>query len=183
MKILKSLSTALAKIELKIAGILVAIMTFLIVLNVVTRAANMALFWVDEAAIYTMVWTVFLGAAVLMQKRQAVSVTLLKDFASVKFKQAFDFIYDGSIFIFSLLLLYFCWSWYRPDVLISVGFDVQEFSMATMNFIYQDITNTLRIPKYLVWLIIPYFALSCFVHSLANILTNDKENIANKEAQ
>ena len=183
MKTLKSLSTALAKIELKIAGALVAVMTFLIVLNVVTRAANMALFWIDEAAIYTMIWAVFLGAAVLLHRREAVSVTLLKDVASHKFKKTFDVIYDGSILIFSLLLLYFCWSWYRPDVLISVDFDFQEFSMATMNFIYQDITNTLRIPKYLVWLIIPYFALSCFIHSLANILTINTKNNANNEAQ
>lgn len=183
MKFLKCLSSILAKLELRIAGILVAIVTALIVINVFTRAANMAIFWIDEAAIFIMVWAVFLGSAVLMQKRQAVAVTLLKDFSSNKLKRLFEVTYDWSILIFSLSLLYFCWVWYRPDALIAVGFDIQEFSMETMNFIYQDTTNTLGIPKYLVWLIIPYFAFSCFIHSLANILTTPRGNYANNEVQ
>lgn len=176
MKFLTSLSSTMAKVELKTAGILVAVITILIVLNVVTRAANMAIFWIDEAAIFTMVWTVFLGTAVLMQRRQSVAVTLFRDFAPPKFKCIFEIAYDWSILIFSLLLLYFCWIWYRPDALIALGFNTQEFSMSTMNFIYQDTTNTLGIPKYLVWLIIPYFAFSCFIHSLANIITNPLGN-------
>lgn len=113
-----------------------------------------------------------------MQRRQAVAVTLLRDFSPPKLKPLFEIAYDWSILIFSLFLLYFCWLWYRPDVLIAVGFNTQEFSMATMNFIYQDTTNTLGISKYLVWLIIPYFAVSCFIHSLANILSTPLGNYA-----
>lgn len=183
MKFLRSLSLTLAKIELKIAGILVAVMTTLIIINVFTRAANMALFWIDEAAIFTMIWTVFLGAAVLMQKREAVAVTLFRDFAPQRLKRIFEIAYDWSILIFSLFLLYFCWVWFRPDVLFSLGFDTQEFSMATMNFIYQDTTNTLQIPKYLVWLIIPYFGVSCFIHSLANIITTPLGNYVNTHTE
>ncbi|SUA68522.1 TRAP transporter small permease [Oligella urethralis] len=183
MKFLKCLSSILAKAELRIAGILVAIVTALIVINVFTRAANMAIFWIDEAAIFFMVWAVFLGTAVLMQKRQAIAVTIVKDFTSDKVKRYFEVAYDWSILIFSLFLLYFCWIWYRPDVLIETGFNLQEFSMQTMNFIYQDTTNTLGIPKYLVWLIIPYFGFSCFIHSLANILTTPCGNYAKREAQ
>ncbi len=169
---LKKLSNYLASFELAFAGFLVALMTILIVINVVTRALNHALFWVDEAAIFVMVWAVFLGSIVLMKRRQMVAVTLIKDWLPPSLKQLYGVIYDLSILVFAILLLVFSWIWYQPYDLWLHNFDVMEFSASSMNFIYQEISNTLRWPKYVVWWIIPYMGLSCLFHSAVNLLND-----------
>ena len=55
------LSAGLARVELWCAAFLAVCITVLILLNVVTRTAGNALFWVDELAIYAMVWMTFSG--------------------------------------------------------------------------------------------------------------------------
>ena len=47
----------------KLVGALVAATVALILLNVVTRSVQFALFWVDELAVYCMIWAFMFGAA------------------------------------------------------------------------------------------------------------------------
>ena len=60
---LERISAFWARIEITLAALLAAGVTLLILLNVVTRNIGAALFWVDELAIYAMVWMTFLGAS------------------------------------------------------------------------------------------------------------------------
>jgi hypothetical protein len=59
-----------ARIELSAAAILAAAITLLILLNVVTRAFGQAIYWVDEAAIYTMAWMTFLAGSAAVHLRK-----------------------------------------------------------------------------------------------------------------
>jgi TRAP-type C4-dicarboxylate transport system permease small subunit len=70
-----------ARIELFAAALLAAAITLLILLNVVTRAFGRAIYWVDEAAIYTMAWMTFLAGSAAVHYGNAVAVTLLEDVA------------------------------------------------------------------------------------------------------
>ena len=62
MTILSTLSRLVAVLEVTVASVLTVATTGLIILNIVTRTSGNALYWVDEAAISTMVWASFLGA-------------------------------------------------------------------------------------------------------------------------
>lgn len=55
-----------AKLEIWCSAFLALTVTLLILLNVVTRYLGAALFWVDELAIYAMVWMTFFGASAAM---------------------------------------------------------------------------------------------------------------------
>lgn len=173
---LNKFSLLLASFERIGAVACAAAITLLILLNVVTRALNHALFWVDELAIYAMVWMLFFSIALLLKKRQLVAVTFLSDFSPPLIKKLLAIAVDYITLIFSVFLLYFAWDWFKPLDLASVGFDYNEFSAKTMNFIYQEKSNTLNINKFWVWLIIPYFSISVFVHALTNILYKNKGN-------
>lgn len=170
---LRAISNTLTTFERYGAIFCVALVTILIGLNVVTRALNQALFWVDEIAIYAMVWMLFLTTAFLLKRRQAVAVTIVVDLAPTAVNKVINKIVDVVVLLFSILLIVFSFYWYQPFDLFLAGFDFDKFSSNTFNFIYTERGNTIPINKFWIWIIMPYFALSVFIHSLVNLLYSD----------
>ncbi|MFA5597767.1 MAG: TRAP transporter small permease [Pusillimonas sp.] len=171
---LKQLSDRLGRVERFMAGFCAVLITALIVFNVITRAMNQAVFWVDEIAIFVMVWMVFFAMAVLLKERKAVAVTVLVDMLPSGMRRGVGVFIDLVVLLFGVLLLVFSWQWYAPLDLINAGFDFSQFSAKTMNFMYQDRANTLALQKYWVWLIVPWFALSVCLHTLVNLLDDPR---------
>ncbi len=165
------LSAAWARIELWCAAALAVCVTVLILLNVVTRTAGAALFWVDELAIYAMVWMTFLGASAALHHRNSVSITLLADLVPSPFKPVIRKAVDIVVFIFSAAMLWFCWRWFLPLDIARAGFDAAAFQGSTFNFIYAEPTSTLGLPKFLFWLVMWLFALGATLHSTMHLLT------------
>lgn len=167
---LNKISAAWARVEMGAAALLAVAVTLLILLNVVTRSMNNALFWVDEAAIYTMVWMTFLGASAAIQSRQQVAITILTDALPHGARRVAGKLVDAAIFAFAVAMLYFCWRWYLPLDIARAGFEAMAFQGATFNFIYAEPTSTIGIPKWIIWLVMPLFSLGVFLHSLAHLL-------------
>ena len=171
---LKQLSDRLSRVERFLAGFCAVLITALIVFNVITRAMNQAVFWVDEIAIFVMVWMVFFSMAVLLKERKAVAVTVLVDMLPPGMRRGVGVFIDLVVLLFGVLLLVFSWQWYAPLDLINAGFDFGQFSAKTMNFMYQDRANTLALQKYWVWFIVPWFALSVCLHTLVNLINDPR---------
>jgi len=168
--VLSTLSRRLAGIEAAAAGLLAAAVAGLILLNVATRTAGAALFWVDELAIYAMVWMAFLGMSITIQRRSGVSVTILTDALPPRLHRSVALLIDAIIFAFSLFLLWLCWRWYDPVTLASFSYSVDAFVGETFNFIYREPTQTIGVAKYWIWLIVPLTAAAMTIHALANLL-------------
>ncbi len=151
------------------AALLAVCVTLLILLNVVTRTAGHALFWVDELAIYAMVWMAFLGASAALHHRSAVAITLLSDAAAPSLRLLIRKLVDIIVFLFALAMLWFCWRWFLPLDIARAGFDVTVFQGNTFNFIYAEPTSTLGVPKYLFWLVMWLFALGATLHSTMHL--------------
>ncbi|MDA7965308.1 TRAP transporter small permease subunit [Ruegeria sp.] len=164
-------SAAWARMELLAAAVLAVCVTLLILLNVVTRNIGQALFWVDELAIYAMIWMTFLGASAALHHRSSVSITLLSDVVRPAARRVIRKTVDATVFAFSLAMLWFCWRWFLPLDLAQTGFDVVAFQGSTFNFIYAEPTLTLGVPKYLFWLVMWLFALGATLHSATHLLS------------
>ena len=164
------LSAAWARVELWCAAVLAISVTALVLLNVVTRTAGSALFWVDELAIYAMIWMTFLGASAALHHRNAVAVTLLPDAMPRLAKAVILKSVDVVVFAFALAMLWFCWRWFLPLELVDAGFDTKAFQSQTFNFIYAEPTSTLGYPKYLFWSVMWLFALGAVLHSTMHLL-------------
>jgi TRAP-type C4-dicarboxylate transport system permease small subunit len=160
-----------ARVELTAAAILAAAISVLILLNVVTRSIGMAIFWVDELAIYVMVWMTFLAASAAVHYCDSVAVTLVRDKLSEKYSILLAKFVDVIVFAFALALIGFCWRWFMPFDLMRAGFDTQAFQGETFNFIYSETTRTLPFAKFWVWLVMWLFAGGMTLHSLNNLLT------------
>ena len=159
---------------------LAAAITLLILLNIITRANHVALFWVDELAIYAMVWMALVGASAMVRERAGIAANLVVNGLGEAAGRVCRRAVDGLIFGFSISLILLCWRWYDLPGLIAAGFDLQRFSAQTFNFIYEEPTTTLGIPKYLVWLVVPLISVTFTLHSTANLLENYKSTGANE---
>jgi TRAP-type C4-dicarboxylate transport system permease small subunit len=171
---LYQISATGARVELWCAAVLAVAVTLLVLLNVVTRTAGHALFWVDELAIYAMAWMTFLGASAALHHRSSVAITLLPDAVSPTTKTVIKKTVDVVVFAFALALLWFCWRWFMPLEFVRAGFDVARFQGKTFNFIYAEPTSTLGLPKYLFWMVMWLFALGATLHSTMHLFTTSK---------
>lgn len=164
------ISAAWARVELFFASTLAVTVTLLVLLNVVTRTAGNALYWVDELAIYAMAWMTFLGASAALHYRTSVAITLLPDAVSAGARALINKTVDIVVFAFAVSILIFCWRWFMPLELARSGFDVMAFQGKTFNFIYAEPTSTLGIPKYIVWSVMWLFAFGATLHSTMHLL-------------
>ena len=167
---LQSLSSGWAKLELYCAGLCAGLVTALILLNVVTRTADVAIFWVDEAAIYSMIWMTMFAASAAFHYRNAVSVTIVRDALPEKAARLLNIVVDCVAVLFAIAMCYFCLRWFDPVGLIRSGFDTQLFQSTTFNFIYAEPTTTLGIRKIWVWLVMAVFTFGILLHSISNLV-------------
>ncbi|TCT06053.1 TRAP transporter small permease [Aquabacter spiritensis] len=164
------LSEGLLKAEkIAVAGFLM-LLTGLILLNVATRYTGMPLYWVDEAAIYAVVWLTFVGASAMTRLRLDFSVTLLTERLSPAMARRAKVVSTLLLIAFGLALAAMCWLWMDPVGIAAAGFDAREHAGQTFNFLYTEVTQTLRWPTWLISLVMPLFAVSLVIHGLANLL-------------
>ena len=153
-----------------LAAAFAVLVTLLILLNVVTRAFNVAIYWVDEAAIYAMVWMTFLAASAALHSGHSVAVTILRDLLPLRYRGWMAKFVDVTVFLFAAAMAWLCWRWFLPIDLARAGFDFAAFQAETFNFVYAEPTTTLGIRKFWVWLVMPLFAFGTVLHGLNNLL-------------
>ncbi|MEM1364479.1 MAG: TRAP transporter small permease subunit [Pseudomonadota bacterium] len=156
------------------AALLAFAVTCLILLNVVTRTLGMALFWVDELAIYAMVWMTFLGASAAIHFGHSISITILTDGLPRRLAKIAQRCVDIIVLMFCAAMVWFCWVWFLPLEIFRAGFDAEMFQGETFNFIYAEPTTTLGIRKWWVWLVMWLFSIGATLHAIANLARPDR---------
>ena len=165
------LSRFWARVEIALSASLVAIITALVLMNVVARSMNQAVYWVDELTIYALVWMTFLCASAAVHYSQSVAITFIKDMVPEKAARLMGRLVDVAVFIFALAMVYLCFRWFMPVELMKAGFDIDVFQSASFNFIYNEPTTTLGIKKAWVWSVIWLFSFGVLLHSTCNLFT------------
>ncbi len=163
-------SDALLRLERWLLTFLMSLLTALVLLNVVTRYGGMPLYWVDEAAVYTVVWLTFIGASAMTRLRLDFAVTMVTEKLGPRKAQIAKVIATSGVLIFALALLAMCWIWMDPIGIASKGFDAREYAGESFNFLYTEHTQTLEWPVWVLQLIMPIFAVCMSLHALANLL-------------
>ena len=156
------------------------LLTALILLNVVTRYTGVPLYWVDESAIYSVVFLTFIGASAMTRLRLDFAVTMLSERLSPRGARLSKIAASAIVLLFSVALLWMCILWLDPVGIARAGFNARDFAGETFNFIYTERTQTLNWPVWILYLIMPIFSVSMIVHSAANLL-EDMELVARAE--
>jgi len=164
------LSEGLLRVERHAVALLMMLLSGAILLNVATRYLGMPIYWIDEFAVYCMVWLTFFGASAMTRLRLDFAVTMMTERLSQRMRDLCRVLATGMVMVFSLALVAMCWIWLDPVGIASAGFDARAFSGSTFNFVYTERTQTLNWPTWVLYLILPIFALSVTIHGLANLL-------------
>lgn len=165
-----ALSNRMLRAERHLLMVLMAALVLLILLNVATRYSGMPLYWVDEAAVYTVVWLTFIGASVTTRLRMDFAVGMLTDHLDPRSARIAKTLATSCVLLFGLALLAMCWVWLDPVGIAQFGFDAKEYAAQSFNFVYTERTQTLNWPTWVLQLILPIFAATFSVHALANLL-------------
>jgi TRAP-type C4-dicarboxylate transport system permease small subunit len=163
-------STAILKVERLALMVLMGGLMTLILLNVVTRYSGAPIYWVDEAAVFTVVWLCFVGASAMTRLRLDFAVTLLTDALGERAARRVKALATGTVFLFGCAMLAMCWLWMDPVGIISYGFDARNYAADSFNFLYTERTQTLNWPTWIVQLILPIFGLTFTLHAMANLV-------------
>jgi TRAP-type C4-dicarboxylate transport system permease small subunit len=170
LRLVMWLSAKLLTVErFAVAGFMF-LLTGLILLNVVTRYSGVSLYWVDESAIYSVVFLTFIGASAMTRLRLDFAVTMLTERFSARGVRIAKVMATSVVLLFGVALLWLCVLWLDPLGMAGAGFDARALAAKTFNFIYTERTQTLNWPVWALYLIMPTFALSMVVHSAANLL-------------
>ncbi|CAN5549171.1 TRAP transporter small permease [soil metagenome] len=167
--IIKTSSGLLAVERLALMG-LMYLLTALILINVVTRYSRLPLYWIDESAVYSVVWLTFIGASAMTRLRLDFAVTMLTEHLSARNRKIAKVISTGLVVVFGVGLIATCLLWMDPIGLARAGFDARKFAGETFNFLYTERTQTLNWPTWVVYLTLPVFAVSITIHGIANLL-------------
>jgi len=165
-----ALSTAVLRTERAALTVLMGLLVLLILLNVVTRYSGTPIYWVDEAAVFTMVWLTFVGASVMTRLRMDFAVGLVSDQLPLGGAKVLKVIATLGVLVFALALVWMCWVWMDPRGIAAAGFNAKDYAEASFNFIYTERTQTLEWPTWVLQLILPIFSLTLTVHAFANLL-------------
>lgn len=170
MRFVMWLSARLLAAERAAVAALMFLLTGLILLNVVTRYSGVALYWVDESAVYSVVFLTFIGASAMTRLRLDFAVAMLTERLPPRGVRVAKVTATAIVLLFGLTLLWLCVLWLDPVGMARAGFDARELAARTFNFIYTERTQTLNWPVWVLYLIMPVFALSMTIHSAANLL-------------
>jgi TRAP-type C4-dicarboxylate transport system permease small subunit len=164
-----AVSGRLLRVEHRAIQGLMFLLSALILLNVVTRYSGYPIYWIDESAVYSVVWLTFIGASAMTRMRLDFAVTMLTERFSERGAAIFRVIATLGVVLFGISLGVMCWLWLDPVGIAQAGFDAKEFAAGSFNFIYTERTQTLNWPTWVIYLIMPIFALSMTLHALANL--------------
>src|SRR5437870_11867885 len=84
--IVRASSLLLAFERIALMG-LMYLLTALILVNVVTRYSHFPIYWIDESAVYCVVWLTFIGASAITRLRLDLVVTLTTERPSARNQQ------------------------------------------------------------------------------------------------
>ncbi len=164
--ILQALSRRVARLESMLAILLMLLMVVLLLSGTVARAAGHPLIRSDEAAMLTMVWTAFIGASLGVREGSHMAIRLLPDQLGA---QAALWVTRAGAALTAIFLIAFAlmlWNWFDLPGLIATG-GATALARETFNFIYSEPTQTLGLPKFLFWLVMPFSTLAALLHLAA----------------
>ena len=163
-------SSAVLRLERLLILALMALLMLLILVNVVTRYTGMPIYWIDEAAVYSVVWLTFVGGSAMTRLRMDFAVTLLTDKLGAGAARAFKLTAGAGVLVFGIAMLWMCWIWMDPVGIARAGFDAKEFAASSFNFLYTERTQTLNWPTWALQTILPLFAFTLSLHAAANLV-------------
>jgi TRAP-type transport system small permease protein len=146
---------ALEKIQMTIGAIFLLIFFAAIMVQIVTRHLGISVIWTEEVANYSFIWSVFMGASVMVSKREHFSFDFLIGKLKGKSKLSLLIVIDAVILLFSFALFYY-------------GIETVQ------NFWNYNWTSIPELKMGYVWISIPIMGATMMIYSGNQLLSSIK---------
>ncbi|TWT05285.1 TRAP transporter small permease [Planococcus sp. CPCC 101016] len=97
----------LEKAQMTFGVITLSIFFIAIIIQIVSRHMGVAIIWTEEVANYSFIWSIFMGAAVMVNQREHFSFDFLTIKLKGRKKTVLVLVIDTIILLFALAILYF----------------------------------------------------------------------------
>ncbi|MBT9384545.1 TRAP transporter small permease subunit [Pseudooceanicola sp. CBS1P-1] len=165
---LERIDKQVARAETALAAGLMGGVFLILLIGAGWRSAGHPLAWSDELAVLLMACAGFFGASAALASGRHISVDLLEARLGPRGRARVQGLVRLVLLLalagFALLL----WRWFDPLGLLRAE-SAQAFAEATFNFVYQEPTVTLGVPKVWAWLVLIPFCAGSLLHVLAQI--------------
>ncbi len=151
----------LERIQLTIGVLFLVVFFITIVIQVITRYMGVSAIWTEEVATYSFIWAVFMGASVMLNRREHFKFDLLLNKLTGKSKKSLFLINDFILLLFSIGLFY-------------LGIE------AVQNFWNYTWVSIPELKMGYVWISIPIMGGTMVIYTFAHILRNVR-NFSEKE--
>lgn len=125
--------------EESISAALLAVMSVVILLQIILKWFHMPLSWSEEMARYMFIWLIYISSAYAVRKRSHIKVEIVSLFLKEKGNFVLDIIADISFLIFASVIAYFGWiATYKiafinvqhsPSMHINMGWAYMSFAL------------------------------------------------------
>jgi len=97
----------LEKIQMTIGVMMLSIFFIAILIQIVSRHLGISIIWTEEVANYSFIWSVFMGAAVMVNQKEHFSFDFLTQKLKGKKKMGLLLFIDTIVLMFALALSYY----------------------------------------------------------------------------
>ncbi|MHB0869650.1 MAG: TRAP transporter small permease [Chloroflexota bacterium] len=142
----------LSYFEEMVAGTFMVLMCLATFANVVARYFfNMPIEWAEEFSRYAFIWLVFMGAALSTKHKKHIIIDTVITVVPQRVRSVLQLVSDTASMVLMLVLVYYGW--------VLITYATQP-------------TATLKVPQYVVYLVVPISAALIIVHSLGDMRRN-----------
>lgn len=145
----------LEKFQLFIGVTCLSIFFIGILIQIIARYLGISTMWTEEASIYAFIWSIFMGASVMLNKRLHFNFNMFSESLSGKPKVILTIVNDLIIFTICFFFLYF------GVIMVQTFWDYRWASVAHFKMGY-------------VWLIIPIMGATMVLYKINHIVNNIK---------
>jgi len=156
-KLLEKINKILEKIEEFILCVGITVLAIILIINVIARKMGSSVYFIDELAMFLMIWITFVGASYANRKARHIRMAALFDLASIKLQKVMIFIISAVSGVIMFYLSY-----------ISINYVYKAYN-------WQQIFPTLRIPYWIGIVIIPVGFFLSGIHYFRTIAKNIQE--------
>ncbi|WP_106496465.1 TRAP transporter small permease [Lentibacillus sp. Marseille-P4043] len=152
---MKRFVNALEKVQITVGLLFLCLFFLVILLQIVTRYMGISVIWTEEVANYSFIWAVFMGAAVMVNRREHFNFDLLQRKLKGKGKVSLNIFNDIVLILFNIVIF-----------LLGIQI-VNEF----WNYTWATIPE---MKMGYIWIAIPIMAITMIIYSAAHLMQHVK---------
>jgi TRAP-type C4-dicarboxylate transport system permease small subunit len=146
----------LEKIQLTLGVIFITIFFITVLTQVITRYLGISVIWTEEVANYSFIWAVFMGASVMVNRKDHFNFDFLSKKLKGKAKHTLSIVTDSILLLFCAALFF-----YSLTALTSFwNYNWVSLPMVKMGY---------------VWLSLPVMTITMVIYLAAHIFTSAKK--------